>query len=100
MDPGMINCMILRIHEDKIITIPSHAIQQQPSVSARYGSKKNLTAEILNHLSKILGSNPTEVGRGLQILLKPLLVTTTSFTFDVSLSQMLEHGQVKKLLLL
>ena len=41
MDPDTINCVILRIHVDKIIiTIPSHAIQRQTSVSARYGSKK------------------------------------------------------------
>ena len=40
MDPDRINCMILCIHVDKIITIPSHAIQQQTSVSARYGIKK------------------------------------------------------------
>ena len=43
MDPDKINCMILRIHVDKIIiTIPSHAIQRRTSVSARYGSKKKV----------------------------------------------------------
>ena len=40
MDPDTINCVILRIHLDKKIIIPSHAIWRQTSVSARYGSKK------------------------------------------------------------
>ena len=38
MDPDMINCMILHIHEEKKIL--SHAIQRRTSVSARYGKKK------------------------------------------------------------
>ena len=44
MDPDTKNCVILRIHVDKIIiiTIPSHAIKRRTSVSARYGSKKKL----------------------------------------------------------
>ena len=42
MDLEMINCMTLRIHVEKIIIIPSHAIKRQTSVSVRvrYGSKK------------------------------------------------------------
>ena len=43
MDPDIANCMISRIHVEKIIIInPSHAIKQQTSVRARYGSKKLL----------------------------------------------------------
>ena len=41
MDPDTINCMILHIDVERKI-IPSRAIQQQTSVTARYGSKKNL----------------------------------------------------------
>ena len=41
-DPEMTNCVILGIHVDKKKEkIPSHAIQQQTSVRARYGSKKS-----------------------------------------------------------
>ena len=39
MDPDMINCVILRIHEENKIIL-SHAILLQTSVSARNGSKK------------------------------------------------------------
>ena len=39
MDPYMINCMILRIHVENNIIL-SHAVEQQTSVSANYGSKK------------------------------------------------------------
>ena len=41
MDPDMTNCVLMRIHVDKETIIPSHAIQRQPSVSARYGNKTN-----------------------------------------------------------
>ena len=43
MDPDMTNCMLLRIHVDKKLTISWPAIQWQTSVSARYGSKKKAT---------------------------------------------------------
>ena len=44
MDPDTTNYVILCIHVKKIL-IPSHAIQRQTSVSARYGSKKTIEAE-------------------------------------------------------
>ena len=53
MDLDTINCVILHIHVDKIIIIPSHAIQQRTSVSTRYGSKKMYCGggEVVNRVS-------------------------------------------------
>ena len=50
MDPDMINCVILRIHVEKNMIIPSHAIEWQTGVSARNGSKKQMfcVVEIIN----------------------------------------------------
>ena len=44
MGPDTMNYELLCIHKDEKI-IPSHAIQRQTSVSAMYGSKKNLWQE-------------------------------------------------------
>ena len=53
-DPDMITCVILRIHVDKNNNIiPSHAIQQRTSVSARYGSKKSYVFNIMPQLVAI-----------------------------------------------
>ena len=48
----MINYVILRIHVDKKIIIPSHAILWQTSVSARHGVKKRKKSKTWNHWAK------------------------------------------------
>ena len=47
MDPDTLNCITLRIHVDKNNNIiPSHAIQRQTNVSARYGGVKKQLSKI------------------------------------------------------
>ena len=40
MNPDMINCVILRIHVDEKMKMPSRAIQEQTIVREWHGSKK------------------------------------------------------------